>query len=108
MVDRHSSKGKGAIKATAVSLALSALQNEEVQRRLRAAGADAVGRLRDWNRDHGPIRPDAATVAQVARRTTRQGRLEARVDRLADAEAELRAAGPAGPRLDWLSQTLAE
>ena len=101
-------KGKGALKATAVSLALTALQNEEVQRRLKVAGSEAFGRLRDWNRDHGPTIPDAATITGVTRRTTRQGRLELRLERLLDAEATLRAAGPSGPRLDWLSQTLAE
>src|SRR4051794_31105549 len=101
-------KGKGAIKATAVSLAVAALQNEEVQRRLKAAGSEAFGRLRDWNRDHGPALPDAAAITGAARRTTRQGRLELRLDRLRDAEAKLRAVGPAGPRLDWLSQTIAE
>ena len=44
----------------------------------------------------------------MTKRTTRQGRLELRLERLLDAEAKLRAAGPSGPRLDWLSQTLAE
>jgi hypothetical protein len=108
MAEKRMPKGKSAIKATAVSLALTALQNEEVQKRLKAAGTEALGRLRDWNRDHGPPIPDAGTITGAAKRTTRQGRLELRLERLLDAEAKLRAAGNPGPRLDWLSQTLAE
>jgi hypothetical protein len=107
---RMAEKGKGrkALTATAVSLAVSALQNEEVQRRLKAAGADAVGRMRDWNREHGPQLRDPATFTGAARRATRQGRLESRLSRLHDAEEALRAAGQSGPRIDWLTQTLAE
>ena len=108
MAEKRTPKSKSALKATAVSLALTALQNEEVQRRLKAAGTEALGRLRDWNRDHGPSMPDAAAITGAAKRTTRQGRLELRLDRLRDAEAKLRSMGPAGPRLDWLSQTLTE
>jgi hypothetical protein len=108
VAEKRMPKGKNAIKATAVSLALTALQNEEVQRRLKAAGSEAYGRLREWNRDHGALIPDAGAITGAAKRTTRQGRLELRLDRLRDAEEKLRAVGTAGPRLDWLSQTLAE
>jgi hypothetical protein len=107
VADRPTPKAKGAIRATAVSLAVAALQNEEVQRRLKAAGTEALGRLRSWNQEHGLPRPEVA-LGEVTRRTTRQGRLEARLERLHEAEAQLRALGPAGPRLDWLAQTLAE
>jgi hypothetical protein len=104
MAEKRMPKGKSALKATAVSLALTALQNEEVQKRLKAAGSEAFG----WLRDHGQAIPDAGAITGAAKRTTRQGRLELRLERLVDAEAKLRAVGTAGPRLDWLSQTLAE
>ena len=98
------------MKATAVSLALTALQNEEVQRRLKAAGAEGLARLRSWNKEHGPELkvPDASTVTDLTRKATRQGRLELRVQRLTDAEAALRAKGEQGTRLDWLAQALDE
>src|SRR6478609_3306728 len=95
--------GKGPVKAAAVSLALSALQNEEVQRRLKAAGAEGLDRLRTWNKEHGPAvkLAEGASVSDVAqyasqyasRLASRQGRLEARVDRLTDAEHALRESG---------------
>jgi hypothetical protein len=106
--------GKGAIKATAVTLALNALQNEEVQRRLKAAGAQGLDKLRTWNQEHGPTAKlaEGASVTEVAQSATRlasrQGRLEARVDRLAEAEQALRASGQSGARVDWLTQTLTE
>ncbi len=111
---RKRATGKGAIKATAVTLALNALQNEEVQRRLKAAGAEGLDRFRTWNKEHGPSAKlgEGASVSDVAqyatRLTSRQGRLEARVDRLTEAEHALRESGQSGARVDWLTQTLTE
>lgn len=92
----------------AMAAAAVLLQNPEVQRRLRAAAAEGVDRLKTWNAEHGGVTGVAPDLTSITRRASRQGRLEARVERLQAALDALRTTGGKGTRLDWLAQSLDE